>query len=372
MFKILLAVLLVLGLHQSLQAQISATAALTNIPSAHTADARQLAAYIKQNYSTDTSRIRAIYAWITQNINYDIVSFNARNTTPQTAPQSVQDVLKSRKAVCQGYADLFVELCNAVGIKAYFVGGYTKRDGAIVAIPHAWASVELEGGWYLFDPTWGAGYVQDNQFVRSPNFRYYKVAPAQMILDHMPFDPMYQFLIHPVTNKEFIEGQTGLNTSKQPFHFEDTLKQFVQLSPEEKMKSEAWRLEANGIRNDMLLQRLAYLKTAIEPFAFNDAQLLMKRAVDLFNQYINHKNNLFASLQDQQLRQMIDSVSHYISTSRSLLQKVNPKDDAMRQMTAATFQNMEKFTIRVMKEKEFVTNYLATDKAARRPLFNSR
>ena len=81
MFKILLTTLLVWGLHQKGLAQISTATAAVNIPPSHTTDVKHMAAFIQQNYATDTARIRAIYSWITHNIQYDIASFNARNTT---------------------------------------------------------------------------------------------------------------------------------------------------------------------------------------------------------------------------------------------------------------------------------------------------
>jgi len=94
--------------------------------------------------------------------------------------------------------------------------------------------------------------------------------PEEMIRDHMPFDPMYQFLNHPITNKEFIDGKTAINTAKPFFNYIDTLKQYAMLSPAEKIRNETRRLEANGIQNDLIMERLNHLKKEVNSYAAKD------------------------------------------------------------------------------------------------------
>jgi hypothetical protein len=295
----------------------------------------------------------------------------ARSTN--MAKQSVEDVLKTRAAVCHGYVDLFVDLCKEVGINATLVGGYTKIGNRIVQIPHAWVGAVIGGNWYFFDPTWGAGHMQNNQFVKSFNNTFYMVSPADMIKTHMPFDPMYQFLNYPITNKDFVEGKTAINTAKRVFNFNDTLKQFATLSHLEQLKAEARRLQENGIVNDLILERLNHLKKGIQSFAskdiYDEGANSFNRAVTLYNKYIGHKNKLFSDIDDNNLQQMIDSVSLYANKSRSLLSTMTPKDEAERQMLASTHQNIEKFQNAVKTDKDFVAKYISTDKALRRQLF---
>ena len=79
-------------------------ALVLKIPQANTYTTTGISDYIKQNFSTDTDRIRAIYVWITNNIVYDVVKLQARNQNVPGARQTVDNVLKTRLAVCQGYA----------------------------------------------------------------------------------------------------------------------------------------------------------------------------------------------------------------------------------------------------------------------------
>jgi hypothetical protein len=374
MFKALLTTLLPFFMAQSIHSQTTATDALAlKMPGASTSATGEMINYINQNFSTDTARVRAIYVWVASNIRYDVARFHARDENP--APQTIGDVLKTKSAVCQGYSDLFAELCKGAGLKAMVVGGYTKIGEMVSSIAHAWVAVELRGSWYLFDPTWGAGYVRNDQFVPAFSNRFYKLAPADMIKDHMPFDPMFQFLNYTLTNKEFIEGQTATAT-KAFFNYNDTLQRYTLLSPAEKIQSEARRLEANGIRNDLILKRLNHLKKGVQSYTSSDdvaeAGNAFRQAINLFNQYIVHKYKQFGTLQDNDLLQMIDSVTYYASLSRSLLNTAVPHTDAQRQAHASNYQSLEKFQKQAMEEKEFVNRYVNTDKALRRQLFVRR
>ncbi len=38
---------------------------------------------------------------------------------------------------------------------------------------HAWIEAKVNGKWLTMDPTWGAGYVQNDQFVAKYNEQYF-------------------------------------------------------------------------------------------------------------------------------------------------------------------------------------------------------
>jgi len=362
---------------QNLSAQNkNADETILKIPQANTSSAIALSEFIKKNYATDTARIRAIYIWVTNNINYDVAKLLARNSVPNPGRQSPDDVLKTRAAVCQGYADLFIEVCNQLAIPTVFVGGYTKRDQKVSPLAHAWVSAQLNGDWYLFDPTWGAGYLQNNQFIKAPNFKFYKLSPEKMISDHMPFDPMYQFLNYTITNKEFIEGKTSVNKGKVFFNYNDSLKNYNLLSQPQKARDETRRLEANDIANDMIAERLNFLKKGVSSHDFkdryDDAGNAYKKAISLYNQYIDYKNKRFKTIDDKGLSQLIDSIGHFAASSRSILISLVVQSDAQRQAITAMHSSLEKFGNNFKKEKEFVSEYIRADQDKRIILFSRR
>ena len=57
-----------------------------SIPGASSSSLHALATYIKDNFTTDTARVRAIYVWITHNISYDYAALQARDETPAGPP----------------------------------------------------------------------------------------------------------------------------------------------------------------------------------------------------------------------------------------------------------------------------------------------
>src|SRR5689334_5114650 len=138
MSKNLLILLLICMLQHGVFAQDKGVDLLAqSIPESNCTSVNALGSYIKQNFSTDSDRIRAIYVWITHHVSYDLTRLKAMEKNQEIPPQTIDDVLHVRSAVCQGYSDLFVALCNAVGIRAMQVGGYTKIQDNVSPIPHA-------------------------------------------------------------------------------------------------------------------------------------------------------------------------------------------------------------------------------------------
>ena len=61
----------------------------------------------------------------------------------------------------------FKALVKEAGMDAYVIDGYNRRDGALLPDPHEWCAAKVSGKWYMFDPTWGAGFVENYQFIPS-------------------------------------------------------------------------------------------------------------------------------------------------------------------------------------------------------------
>lgn len=372
MFRILFFVLLLCAAYQNNYAQnkdIDTKA--VSIPEANCTSVDALSSYIKQNFTGDSARVRAVYVWITHHISYDLARLKAKEKNPDLPPQTVAEVLSTRSAVCQGYSELFVALCKAMGINATLVSGYTKFQGKVNPISHAWTAVELNGEWQLFDPTWGAGYVRDDRFYKAFNNSFYRVSPSTLIADHMPFDPMYQFLTHPLSNKEFIEGKPA--ASQALFQYKDTLKQHSQLPAAQQMAAELRRMEAAGIQIDLLQERRTYLKNNLQgnasKDAFDEGGKAYMAAMNMYKGYIGHKNQQFSNISDEELKKMMESMEQSIKLSRSLLLEAVPKTDQQRQARSNNVTNIDRFWVQLNKEKQFVQTYIATDQSARKQLF---
>jgi transglutaminase/protease-like cytokinesis protein 3 len=169
------------------------------IPDSLTKNTTDIANYISTNFYSKSDKIRAIFIWIASNISYDLeniftIDFN------ETIEEKISKPLITRKGICGNYAALFTDICLKVGIESYVISGYTKQYGYVSNLSHAWNAAFIDSTWFLFDPTWGAGYVNNDKFFRKINNNWFKVKPNQFIKDHIPFDYLWQFLDYPINN----------------------------------------------------------------------------------------------------------------------------------------------------------------------------
>jgi hypothetical protein len=231
------------------------------VPDSVSSDITKLASYLTTSpFSTSTEKkIRAIYVWVSQNISYD-KTFDLTSpftTSDVVATQDADRVLATRTGVCMGYAQLFVALAQAAGLKAEMVEGIIKQsDGTIPRMGHAWVAVRLrkkgeknektETQWYLCDPTWAspptkAGYGTINE-------DYFLVEPEDFIKDHMPIDPMWQLVEKPVTVDIFSKESDDKikkyvsKSGKNPFMFQDTINRFLKMDTLKRLEKSTWRM----------------------------------------------------------------------------------------------------------------------------------
>lgn len=180
-------------------------------PARVTNDLHQLATYLSQPAANDREKVRSFYVWITNNIAYDVQAF--RQYRPGRYEKvRPEEVLKKRKAVCQGYAELFQALCQRKGIACYVVPGYSKggysENRDFSRGDHAWNAVKIDEQWYLLDVTWGSGGLNDQlEFVKKFDEAYFLSDPAVFVQHHLPLDPVWQLLDCPVDMESFVTGK---------------------------------------------------------------------------------------------------------------------------------------------------------------------
>ncbi|MFP4362491.1 MAG: transglutaminase domain-containing protein [Spirochaetia bacterium] len=173
-------------------------------PRSATRSMEALAQYLIEPAETDLEKTRAIFRWITENIEYDVGAF----FSGRPSSGSPQDTLRSGRSVCSGYSGLFTELATLAGLEVVSVNGYAKGYGynqgdTFSSTNHAWNAVRIDGEWYLLDSTWGAGHVNGRRFVRRYNEFYFLTPPEEFIFTHLPTDPQWQLLDDPLTLNEF-------------------------------------------------------------------------------------------------------------------------------------------------------------------------
>ncbi|MDD6155002.1 MAG: transglutaminase-like domain-containing protein [Eubacteriales bacterium] len=104
---------------------------------------------------SNTAKVKKIYKYITKNVKYDN-NYKKSGSTTYTA----YGALNKKKAVCNGYATLFYDMCREAGIPSRVIVG--KTSGGL----HAWNIVKLDGKWYNCDATWDAGSKKFHYFLK--------------------------------------------------------------------------------------------------------------------------------------------------------------------------------------------------------------
>ena len=148
--------------------------------------------------------------------------------------------------MCQGYAELFHELCEHSGIESYIVLGYTRQNGQVVNINHAWVVARIDTNWCFFDPTWGSGFLNNGKFTRKFTNEYFMVKPEVFIKSHMPFDPLWQCLNYPLNSRNFIQGTFPGKDTSVFFSFPDSIAAYEQLPKAGKFEAALRRVVKNG------------------------------------------------------------------------------------------------------------------------------
>ena len=107
--------------------------------------------------TSDTEKIRIIYDAVCRDARYDKVHVkNEHDHTDATAYAA----LVRKCATCQGFCTALYRLLKMSGIDCRIVTGQAETDGL-----HAWVIAELDGLYYLLDPTRDAGKEEYRYFL---------------------------------------------------------------------------------------------------------------------------------------------------------------------------------------------------------------
>lgn len=335
-----------------------------------------IAKYINANFKTENDKIRAVFYWTASNISYDVANMYTV-TISETSENKIKKALETRKGVCSNYAEIFNDIANKVGIKSVIIQGYTKQYGKVADFAHAWCGAKIENKWYVFDPTWGSGYVNNSRFLQKINNYYFKAEPSKIISSHIPFDYLWQFSSYPITNAEFYEGEIQINKNKKYFDFEREILKYEDSSEMDNLIASAERIESNGVKNTMIFDRLSYKKSKIEYIKQSKKNEDFNRIVDLYNEgirelneYIHFRNKQFKpNVSDEELVRMIQDPKAKLLESQELLGNLDKSNsvnvNSMRKGIIKTIQQVE-------DQEIFVINYLNQPKMVRKTMFSKR
>jgi len=349
---------------------------MLQIPDSLTKTTEGLAGYIRAHFTTELERTRAVYCWITRNISYDVENMFALNFY-EKKEEKIAKPLKTGKGICENYAALFTDICSKLGINSYVIEGYTKQNGMADYIPHAWCGAMIDSTWYLFDPTWGSGYVNGGTFYRRVNNENFMAAPSSFIKSHMPFDCLWQFLDYPLTNQEFYDGRIQTNTARQYYNYQDSIRVYLKQDHMEQLAASARRIEQAGIKNSLIFDRLQHLKLEIEHTRQNNTIDLFNTAVtdynngtNRFNDFIRYRNKQFMPHKtDSEIRGMMDAVENYFNDAKSKLAGVTPPDEKTAAMMVQLSKSIADTEVQLAEQRAWLKKYFSKPAAERKYMF---
>ena len=352
-------------------------AKMAAIPSASASSTDAIANYINANFKTETDKIRAVFYWTASNISYDVPGMFDLNAN-ETVPEKITKTLKRRKGVCAHYAAVFNDLAQKVGIQSYIIEGYTKQYGKVSSLAHAWTAAKINSKWYVFDPTWGAGYVNNGKFFKKLNNSYFKVAPSVSIASHMPFDYLWQFSNYPISNNDFYEGKIQMNKTKKYFDFEKEINIYLTLSEEDQLFTSAERIAKNGLKNAMIVQRyedkkqhLTFLRYNTNIEKLNVVVRELNEAVVLLNDFIHYRNNKFKpTFSDEETSRMIEILKAKLTKCHNDIYSVGSVGDQNAANVASIKKSIDAALAQAEEHSLFVKNYLSKSKIVRKTMFS--
>lgn len=186
------------------------------------------------NLQTDVEKFRAVYTWVSTNIENDYGAYlTTRKKRKKLAndreaflewntsftPKVFEKLIADRKTACTGYAYLIREMATLLDLNCKIVNGYGRTPTLMLdnksAPNHSWNIIELGGKWYLCDATWSSGRVileEDGpQFQSAYHDGYFLADPMLFIKNHYPLEINASLLPKPPSFTDFIAGPIVYN-----------------------------------------------------------------------------------------------------------------------------------------------------------------
>ncbi|XP_033744867.1 uncharacterized protein LOC117330567 isoform X1 [Pecten maximus] len=173
-------------------------------------DMKSLAAAITKGLTSQQHKAHALYYWLT---NLGIAKY-ARSNKGKNTPSGKLKQLVDKKI---SYAQLYIDLCKATGLKCEKIDGYVKNKDFLPGntvqtskCQHTWNAIHIDGQYRFVDPAYGARrekFFMDHYFLTSPD---------ELILSHFPKDKKWHLMNNHISLDVFEET---VKTWPAMFHF---------------------------------------------------------------------------------------------------------------------------------------------------------
>lgn len=194
---------------------------------------------LTKDCENELEKAEIIFRWIANNISYDYKKFNknkriktfkykdkvdCKQKVIRWKNKNLEEILKKKKAICSGYSDLYMKMCNIAGIDCIVIDGYIKNStshiGRLGILDHSWNAIIIDNEYHYLDVTWASGYCTSDQkgklnsFVKQFNDYYWLTPIDKLSRDHFPKDTLK--LVNSNYNKKLFKQNPFIKSSILP------------------------------------------------------------------------------------------------------------------------------------------------------------
>jgi hypothetical protein len=332
----------------------------------------EIAAFLTRNLNSPEEKVRAIYFWIAHNIRYDVTQMRSNDYSYTAGERNIlKEVLDNRQGVCQHYAVLFNSLCQSAGIQSWIIPGYTRQDGVMANLSHAWNAVSINGKFYNIDVTWAAGYVSEGKYKQVFTDNFFLIPPADFIKTHIPFDPIWQFSDNPITHYEFEKSDFSKQKIHSNFNFSDSIKATATQDTLINLIRENKRIQAVGMTNDLIRTYVYFNQQGIIQQKYNLAVKDFNKGVETYNLYIASKNKQFngTTMDENKILELLSTTRQNMDSAENGIKFLNGDGRKFWESVLGLQTSIKNVKADLDKEDAFMKKYISTWKPLRMVLF---
>ena len=157
---------------------------------------------------TSAEKVKAIHDWLVNNVEYDTQGYLSEDVSDES--HTAEGLFKNRKAVCDGYANAFMQMAQYAGFETTIVGGVGINSLGEVE-SHAWNQIKVDGNWYNVDVTWDDPVAEGDFGFDNVRYTYFLVPDSIIDVDHISdpgevrypcVTPQPEFLIEEVIEED--------------------------------------------------------------------------------------------------------------------------------------------------------------------------
>ncbi|WP_338236925.1 transglutaminase-like domain-containing protein [Persicobacter diffluens] len=238
--------------------------------------------------------LRAAFEWVAKNYTYDLAFLRAPKTY-ESNYHLVWEALKKRKGVCQHYAETFHLMMEELGYPAYVVSGYVLDVGKFrLDLGHSWNAVKTAEGWFLFDPTWASGTVDERGFHPEYQAEWFRQTAKLFFERHIPFDPFWQLTDSVFSHQQVIAGVEG----QKPTLFYPVAEVWgrYEVTSVDWKEQEVARIRSAHPVNELTKTHLKRMEEQLRVRKYNVDAASMNAAVETLNKQIEELNAFYRKL----------------------------------------------------------------------------